>query len=142
MQSPFVLFQVSFLSVNLRAAFASKEVPFRFDDPARVFIASSGIPSVSFSINNGGDSYPYPYFGTAEDNPGNLLMAFGSSAPLMEKAVRLAAEIAGRMALRLTHDHELYLDYNSYDSRLQNFIMRLLPYQKEMKVRARGGTVH
>ncbi|XP_026577476.1 transferrin receptor protein 1 [Pseudonaja textilis] len=84
---------------------------------------------------SGGDSYPYPYFGTAKDNPSNLLMAFSDSAPLMEKAFQLAAEIAGRMALRLTHDHELYLDYNSYNSRLQNFIMRLLPYQKEMKKR-------
>ncbi|XP_058043873.1 transferrin receptor protein 1 [Ahaetulla prasina] len=126
---------VSFSSLNLRAAFASKEVPFRFDDAARTFIASSGIPAISFSINNGGDSYPYPYFGTAEDNPGNLLAAFSNSVSLMEKTIRLAAEIAGRMALRLTHDRELYLDYKSYNSRLQNFVTSLLPYQKEMKKR-------
>uniref|UniRef100_A0A8C6XAJ5 Transferrin receptor protein 1 n=1 Tax=Naja naja TaxID=35670 RepID=A0A8C6XAJ5_NAJNA len=86
------------------------------------------------------DSYPYPYFGTAEDNLGNLLMAFGNSITLMENGIRLAAEIAGRMALRLTHDHELFLDYKSYDSRLQNFIMRLLPYQREMK--KRGLDIH
>uniref|UniRef100_A0A0B8RT87 Transferrin receptor protein 1 n=1 Tax=Philothamnus irregularis TaxID=1899461 RepID=A0A0B8RT87_9SAUR len=126
---------VSFLPLNLRAAFASKEVPFRFDEAARTFIASSGIPAISFSINNGGDSYPYPYFGTAEDNPSNLLAAFSNNIALMEKAIRLAAEIAGRMALRLTHDRELYLDYKSYDSRLHNFVTSLLPYQREMKKR-------
>lgn len=83
------------------------------------------------------DTYPYPYFGTAEDNPDNLLSAFGNSVNLMENAVRLAAEIAGRMALRLTHDRELYLDYKSYDSRLHSFVAKLLPYQKEMKVKGR-----
>lgn len=81
------------------------------------------------------DTYPYPYFGTAEDSPDNLLAAFGNSANLMENAVRLAGEIAGRMALRLTHDRELYLDYKSYDSRLHNFVSSLLPHQKEMRVR-------
>ncbi|XP_013911239.1 PREDICTED: transferrin receptor protein 1-like [Thamnophis sirtalis] len=126
---------VAFLPLNLRAAFASKEVPFRFDDAARTFIASSGIPSVSFSINNGGDSYPYPYFGTAEDNTGNLLAVFSNSITTMENAMRLAALIAGRMALRLTHDRELYLDYKSYDSRLHSFVTSLLPYQREMKKR-------
>ncbi|XP_070587184.1 transferrin receptor protein 1-like isoform X1 [Erythrolamprus reginae] len=126
---------VSFSPLNLRAAFAGKEVPFKFDDAARTFIASSGIPSISFSLNNGGDSYPYPYFGTAEDNPGNLLTAFSNNINQMENTMRLAAEIAGRMALRLTHDRELYLDYKSYDGWLHNFVRSLLPYQKDMKQR-------
>ncbi|KAM3834904.1 transferrin receptor protein 1 isoform 1-T3 [Vipera latastei] len=127
--------ETTFLLLNPRAAFASQEVPFRVDDAARAFIAYSGIPAVSFSINNGLDTYPYPYFGTAEDSPDNLLAAFGNSANLMENAVRMAGEIAGRMALRLTHDRELYLDYKSYDSRLHNFVSSLLPHQKEMRRR-------
>ncbi|XP_039219736.1 transferrin receptor protein 1 isoform X2 [Crotalus tigris] len=125
--------EATFLPLNLRAGFAGQEVPFRVDDAARAFIACSGIPAISFSINNGLGTYPYPYFGTAEDSPDNLLSAFGNSDNLMENAVRLAAEIAGRLALRLTHDRELYLDYKSYDSWLHNFVAKLLPYQKEMK---------
>ncbi|KAL7991143.1 hypothetical protein Chor_014573 [Crotalus horridus] len=117
--------EATFLPLNLRAGFSGQEVPFRVDDAARAFIACSGIPAISFSINNGLGTYPYPYFGTAEDSPDNLLLAFGNSADLMENAVRLAAEIAGRLALRLTHDRELYLDYKSYDSWLHNFKLGL-----------------
>ncbi|KAM6443850.1 transferrin receptor protein 1 isoform 1-T3 [Liasis olivaceus] len=122
---------VKLLPFNLRTTLASREVPFQVDDAARTFTAYSGIPAISFSFNNGGGSYPY--FGTAEDNLNNLLRAFGNSLSQLENAMRTAAEVAGRMALRLTHDRELYLDYKSYDSRVHSFVMGLLPYQKEIR---------
>ncbi|XP_063162321.1 transferrin receptor protein 1 [Candoia aspera] len=124
---------IKILPFNLRATLASKEVPFQVDDAARVFTAFSGIPAISFSFNNGGNAYPYPYFGTAEDNLDNLLRTFGNSPSQVEKTIRAAAEIAALMAIRLTHDHELFLDYRSYDSRLHSFVMALIPYQKEMR---------
>lgn len=57
------------------------------------------------------------------------------SAPYeAESTIRKAAEIAGRIALRLTHDHELYLDYESYNNKLRDFIGKIIPYRKEMQV--------
>ncbi|XP_015280767.1 PREDICTED: transferrin receptor protein 1 [Gekko japonicus] len=109
----------------------SKEVPFRMDNAGFPFLAYSGIPSVSFSFTNAGGS-EYPHLGTTEDTLDKLLIYLGSGDHL-DIAVRAATEIAGRMALRMTHDHELYLDYNSYDDKLLGFVRKLLPYNKDLQ---------
>ncbi|XP_061493568.1 transferrin receptor protein 1-like [Rhineura floridana] len=74
----------------------------------------------------------YPYLDTSVDDLENLLRTFRSSPAQLENMIRAAAEIAGRMALRMTHDHELYLDYQSYNNKLRDFIGKLTPYRKEM----------
>ncbi|XP_061493564.1 transferrin receptor protein 1 [Rhineura floridana] len=117
-------------SADLRSVLPSKEVVFRVDDTAFPFLSYSGIPSISFSFNDGGKQYPY--LDTSVDDLENLLRTFRSSPAQLENMIRAAAEIAGRMALRMTHDHELYLDYQSYNNKLRDFIGKLIPYRKEM----------
>lgn len=107
----------------------NEEVPFRLDDAAFPFLAYSGIPAVSFGFKT--KSKEYPYLGTSEDHLDNLRKVLGSTD--LSKVMRAAAEIAGRLALRLTHDHELYLDYKSYDNKLYEFISRIKQYFGSLK---------
>nr|XP_060622698.1 LOW QUALITY PROTEIN: transferrin receptor protein 1 [Anolis sagrei ordinatus] len=122
-------FKVS--SSNIKDVLASKEKPLRLDDASFPFIAYSGIPAISFSFSNG--EKVYPYLGTEDDTITNLLSSFGSSAGQLESTMRMAAEIAGRMALRMTHDHELYLDYTSYNDRLLRLVGKFLMYRKDLQ---------
>ena len=46
-----------------------------------------------------------------------------------------AAEVAGQAALRLTHDHELFLDIGRYSEELLAYQEEFLPYIKEVQVR-------
>ncbi|XP_053243327.1 transferrin receptor protein 1 [Podarcis raffonei] len=117
-------------STDLRSTLARKEVPFRIDDAAFPFLSYSGIPSISFRFCNNGKGYPF--LDTQLDNMDILMRRF--SAPYeVEGTIRKAAEIAGRIALRMTHDHELYLDYESYNNKLRDFIGKIIPYRKEMQ---------
>ncbi|XP_034989030.1 transferrin receptor protein 1 [Zootoca vivipara] len=118
-------------STDLRSTLARKEVPFRIDDAAFPFLSYSGIPSISFHFCDD-DGKEYPFLDTQLDNLGNLLTSLSSSAAL-ENTMRKAAEIAGRIALRMTHDHELYLDYESYNNKLRDLIGKIVPYRKEMQ---------
>ncbi|XP_066478611.1 transferrin receptor protein 1 [Tiliqua scincoides] len=107
-----------------------KEISFRLDDAAFPFLAYSGIPAVSFGFRTEGKEYPY--LGTTEDNLDNLVKVLGSTGRL-NKVMRAAAEIAGRLALRMTHDHELYLDYKSYDTKLHELGTKLMPHFRSLK---------
>ncbi|XP_060098825.1 transferrin receptor protein 1 [Heteronotia binoei] len=109
----------------------TKEVAFRMDNAAFAFLAYSGIPSVSFSFTNAGGR-EYPHLGTTEDTPEKLISYLGSGDRL-DTTVRAAAEIAGRMAVRMTHDHELYLDFQSYDDKLLNFARKLMSYSQDLQ---------
>lgn len=51
--------------------------------------------------------------------------------PLM----RAAAEVAGQIALRLTHDHELFLDFDRYSDELLSFQEKILQFEPDVKVR-------
>lgn len=51
--------------------------------------------------------------------------------PLM----RAAAEVAGQIALRLTHDHELFLDFDRYSDELLSFQEKLWHFDSDVKVR-------
>ncbi|KAJ7324647.1 hypothetical protein JRQ81_017667 [Phrynocephalus forsythii] len=117
--------------VNLANTLAQKEVPFRMDDASFPFLSYSGIPAISFGFHSGRKSYPY--LGTTADNMDSLLSTFGNSVAALEKTMRAAAEVAGRMALRMTHDHELYLDYKSYDDKMRSFVSSMVPYRRELQ---------
>lgn len=49
--------------------------------------------------------------------------------------MRAAAEVAGQIALRLTHDHELFLDFERYSEELLAFQKKFLLYNDKIKVR-------
>lgn len=44
-----------------------------------------------------------------------------------------AAEVAGQIALRLTHDHELFLDFGRYSEELLAFQEKFLVYDQDVK---------
>lgn len=51
--------------------------------------------------------------------------------PLM----RTVTEVAGQIALRLTHDHELFLDFDRYTEELLSFQEQLSSFDSSVKVR-------
>ncbi|MGH0163550.1 UNVERIFIED_CONTAM: hypothetical protein FKN15_045986 [Acipenser sinensis] len=103
-------------------------VPMTMDDASYAFQAFSGIPSVSFSFTNDGDTYPY--FGTKEDNLSNLNARTGNR---IDDIARAAANVAGQMVLRLTHDHQLSLDFDRYNGELYSFVFKINRFAKQLK---------
>uniref|UniRef100_A0A8B9FMJ8 Transferrin receptor protein 1 n=1 Tax=Amazona collaria TaxID=241587 RepID=A0A8B9FMJ8_9PSIT len=101
-------------------------VPLGLDNAAFPFLAFSGIPVVSFSFCNKDEEYPL--LGTTEDTVENLKMT-----DKLYDLMRAAAEVAGQIALRLTHDHELYLDFERYSEELLAFQEKFLPYLRDVK---------
>ncbi|XP_009877487.1 PREDICTED: transferrin receptor protein 1, partial [Apaloderma vittatum] len=100
-------------------------VPPGLDNAVFPFLAYSGIPVVSFGFCNKDEEYP---LGTTQDTVTNL-KTIGRLYDLM----RAAAEVAGQVALRLTHDHELFLDFERYSEELLAFQEKVLPYYKDVK---------
>ncbi|TKS87474.1 Transferrin receptor protein 1 [Collichthys lucidus] len=84
--------------------------PMSMDDPAYPFLAFSGIPSVSFHFITP-NTEAYTYYGTNMDNMDHLNYATSHHT---SEITALAAQFAGKMALRLIHDHLLNLDVNRY----------------------------
>uniref|UniRef100_A0A1A8L149 Transferrin receptor (p90, CD71) n=1 Tax=Nothobranchius pienaari TaxID=704102 RepID=A0A1A8L149_9TELE len=85
--------------------------PMSMDDPAYPFLAFSGIPSISFHFISV-DTEAYPYYGTNLDNMDHLNYPTNQHTSEITAA---AAKFAGQMALRLVHDHRLFLDVSRYD---------------------------
>ncbi|NXH93268.1 TFR1 protein, partial [Pachycephala philippinensis] len=108
-------------------------VPLDLDNAAFPFLAYSGIPVVSFGFYNKSDEYSF--LGTTQDTFANLKAKTDKLYPLM----RTAAEVAGQIALRLTHDHELFLDFDRYSEELLSFHEKILPF--DSKVKALGLTL-
>ncbi|CAM5164102.1 unnamed protein product [Natator depressus] len=104
-----------------------KVVPFRMDNAAFPFLAYAGIPAVSFGFYD--DEEGYPYMGTKQDSWSKL----ASSVTQLDKLLQAATEVAGQMAIKMTHDHQLYLDYEQYNQELLSFIMKISPYKQEIK---------
>ncbi|NXH59641.1 TFR1 protein, partial [Rhabdornis inornatus] len=102
-------------------------VPLDLDNAAFPFLAYSGIPVVSFGFYDEGDEYSF--LGTTEDTLANLKEKTDKLYPLM----RTAAEVAGQIALRLTHDHELFLDFDRYSEELLSFQEKLLHFDSDVK---------
>ncbi|CAN9506468.1 unnamed protein product [Ophioblennius macclurei] len=84
--------------------------PMTMDDPAYPFLAFTGIPSISFHFISSKMEY-YTYFGTGLDNMDHLRY---ETAQKLSEMTALAAQLAGRMALRLVHDHLLMFDVSRY----------------------------
>ncbi|XP_038273689.1 transferrin receptor protein 1 isoform X2 [Dermochelys coriacea] len=112
---------------NIGSNWAKKVVPFRMDNAAFPFLAYAGIPAVSFSFYD--DEEGYPYLGTKQDSWSNLAL----SVTQLDKLLQTATEVAGQMALKMTYDHQFYLDYEQYNQELLNFIMKISPYKQEIK---------
>ncbi|NXT59974.1 TFR1 protein, partial [Chaetops frenatus] len=102
-------------------------VPLDLDNAAFPFLAYSGIPVVSFGFYDEGDEYSF--LGTTEDTLPNLKKKTDQLYPLM----RTAAEVAGQIALRLTHDHELFLDFDRYSDELLSFQEKLWHFDSHVK---------
>ncbi|NWW24361.1 TFR1 protein, partial [Falcunculus frontatus] len=102
-------------------------VPLDLDNAAFPFLAYSGIPVVSFGFYDEGDEYSF--LGTTQDTLANLKGKTDKLYALM----RTAAEVAGQIALRLTHDHELFLDFDRYSEELLSFQEKILPFDSEVK---------
>ncbi|NXQ79848.1 TFR1 protein, partial [Nyctibius grandis] len=101
-------------------------VPLGLDNAAFPFLAYSGIPVVSFGFCNKDEEYPF--LGTTEDTVENLKVT-----DKLYALMRAAAEVAGQIALRLTHDHELFLDFERYGEELLTFQEKFLPYDRDVK---------
>ncbi|PKK20931.1 transferrin receptor, transcript variant X1 [Columba livia] len=101
-------------------------VPLGLDNAAFPFLAFSGIPVVSFGFYNKDEEYAF--LGTTQDTVANLKTT-GNLYGLM----RAAAEVAGQIALRLTHDHELFLDFERYAEELLAFQEKFFPYGQDVK---------
>ncbi|NWU35024.1 TFR1 protein, partial [Hylia prasina] len=104
-----------------------KVVPLDLDNAAFPFLAYSGIPVVSFGFYDEDDEYTF--LGTTEDTLANLKEKTDMLYPLM----RTAAEVAGQIALRLTHDHELFLDFDRYSDQLLSFQEKLWHFDSSVK---------
>ncbi|XP_037135169.1 transferrin receptor 1b [Syngnathus acus] len=84
--------------------------PMSVDDPAYPFLAFAGVPSISFHFITP-NMETYPYDGSGLDNADHLNY---NTAQKTGAIAVLAAQLAGRMALRLVHDHMLSLDMSGY----------------------------
>ncbi|NXO49799.1 TFR1 protein, partial [Aramus guarauna] len=108
-------------------------VPLGLDNAAFPFLAYSGIPVVSFGFYN--KDMEYPFLGTTQDTLENL-----KTTDKLYAFMHAAAEVAGQIAVRLTHDHELFLDFERYSDELLAFQEKFLPYDRD--VRALGLTLN
>ncbi|XP_068566351.1 transferrin receptor 1b [Cebidichthys violaceus] len=95
--------------------------PMSTDDPAYPFLASSGIPSVSFHFISP-NTEAYTYYGTNLDTTDHL--DYQTNHHTGDTAA-VAAQFAGHMALRLVHDHLLRLDVSRYDGVLTAAVSRV-----------------
>ncbi|XP_021491002.1 transferrin receptor protein 1 [Meriones unguiculatus] len=97
-----------------------------FDNAAFPFLAYSGIPAVSFCFCEDED---YPYLGTSLDTYDELIR----KVPELNQMVRAAAEVAGQLIIRLTHDIELGLDYDMYNNKILSFVKDLNQFKADIK---------
>lgn len=97
-----------------------------FDNAAFPFLAYSGIPAVSFWFCEDED---YPYLGTRLDTYEELIQ----KVPQLNQMVRTAAEVAGQFIIKLTHDIELNLDYEMYNSKLLSFMKDLNQFRADIR---------
>uniref|UniRef100_A0A8C9EU91 Transferrin receptor protein 1 n=1 Tax=Pavo cristatus TaxID=9049 RepID=A0A8C9EU91_PAVCR len=101
-------------------------VPLGLDNAAFPFLTYSGIPVVSFGFYNKDEDY---YFLDTKDDTLENLRKIDN----LDALLRAAAEVAGQVALRLTHDHELFLDFGRYSEELLAYQEKFLPYVKDVQ---------
>ncbi|XP_043926226.1 transferrin receptor protein 1 [Protopterus annectens] len=97
------------------------------ENAAYPFLSYTGIPSVSFSVKR---QAPYQFLGTNMDTLQQLKNAVDYQ---LDSAARAVTEVAAQMAIRLTHDHQLYMDYEIYSEVLKDFISEIRNYEENVK---------
>ncbi|NWU19616.1 TFR1 protein, partial [Dyaphorophyia castanea] len=116
-----------YLYSRVGSDWVKRVVPLDLDNAAFPFLAYSGIPVVSFGFYDEGEEYSF--LGTTQDTLANLKRKTDKLYPLM----CAAAEVAGQIALRLTHDHELFLDFDRYSEELLSFQEKILPFDSKVE---------
>ncbi|XP_061614053.1 transferrin receptor 1b [Phyllopteryx taeniolatus] len=102
--------------------------PMSIDDPAYPFLAVAGVPSISFHFISP-KLEAYPYYGTCMDTKDHL--NYKTIHKTGETAAQ-AAQLAGRLALRLVHNHLLGLDVSKYRNVLAQAIYRLYKHVQQL----------
>ncbi|KAJ0059831.1 hypothetical protein NL108_013662, partial [Boleophthalmus pectinirostris] len=107
---------------------ASMMHPMSMDDPAYPFLASSGIPSISFQFTSQ-PTDEYEYYNTLLDSKDHL--DYGTSHKT-SSVVALAAQLAGHMALRLVHSHLLPFEVTGYKRLLNRKVYQVNNHVSEV----------
>lgn len=114
------------LSLYRDSNWMNKVEKFSLDDAAFPFLAYSGIPAVSFSFCGDLD---YPYLGTTEDT----YEVLNQEVPQLNKMARAAAEVAGQLIIKLTHNAELNLNYEMYNEKMISFVRDMNQFKTDIK---------
>lgn len=117
---------VTGLSLYRDSNWMNKVEKFSLDDAALPFLAYSGIPAVSFSFCGDLD---YPYLGTTQDT----YEVLNQEVPQLNKMARAAAEVAGQLIIKLTHNAELNLNYEMYNEKMLSFVRDMNQFKTDVK---------
>ncbi|XP_037381263.1 transferrin receptor protein 1 [Talpa occidentalis] len=104
----------------------NKVEKFSIDNAAFPFLAYSGIPAVSFCFCENTD---YPLLGTTLDTYEKLIQTI----PQLNEVTRVAAEVAGQLMIKLTHDVELNLNYEMYNDKILTFVKDINQFRSDIK---------
>ncbi|XP_054569861.1 transferrin receptor protein 1 isoform X2 [Eptesicus fuscus] len=118
---------VTGLSLYRDSNWMNKVEKFSLDDAALPFLAYSGIPAVSFCFCGDLD---YPYLGTTQDT----YEVLNQEVPQLNKMARAAAEVAGQLIIKLTHNAELNLNYEMYNEKMLSFVRDMNQFKTDVKV--------
>ncbi|EPQ12014.1 Transferrin receptor protein 1 [Myotis brandtii] len=117
---------VTGLSLYRDSNWMNKVEKFSLDDAAFPFLAYSGIPAVSFCFCGASD---YPYLGTTQDT----YEVLNQEVPELNKMARAAAEVAGQLMIKLTHNAELNLNYDMYNEKMLSFVRDMNQFKTDVK---------
>ncbi|XP_007465938.1 PREDICTED: transferrin receptor protein 1 isoform X1 [Lipotes vexillifer] len=117
---------VTGLSLYRDSNWINKVEKLSFDNAAFPFLAYSGIPAVSFCFCEDTD---YPYLGT----PMDTYEVLNQNVPQLNKMARAAAEVAGLLVIKLSHDVELNLNYEMYNDKILWFVREMNQYRADIK---------
>lgn len=117
---------VTGLSLYRDSNWIKKVEKLSFDNAAFPFLAYSGIPAVSFCFC---EDLDYPYLGTTQDTYEELYRR----VPELNKMARGAAEVAGQLMIKLTHDVELNLNYDMYNEEILEFVRNMNQFRTDIK---------
>ncbi|XP_036300671.1 transferrin receptor protein 1 isoform X1 [Pipistrellus kuhlii] len=117
---------VTGLSLYRDSNWMNKVEKFSLEDAAYPFLAYSGIPAVSFCFC---EDLDYPYLGTTQDTYELL----NQNIPQLNKMARAAAEVAGQLIIKLTHNAELNLNYEMYNEKMLSFVRDMNQFKRDIK---------
>ncbi|XP_073347503.1 transferrin receptor protein 1-like [Pagrus major] len=100
----------------------------KVDNAAYPFLAFSGIPSVSFRFTPGNSEYPF--FGTKLDTREKLNLATSSD---VARLAEVASQFAGHIALRLVHDHVLWMNLTRYNDMIRTHVFQIKTRVNDVK---------